>query len=197
MPLVQRLLFSESTVSAFGNWVPVKNFKRKEKKSQKRKWHQPGSPTVALSLDCLSERVWKKNYFGSVSFTAANGNFQECCSGQPGAVSTATFTRCRPGPGWLAGQLGDMMSSLSFALPLEVQFMFHRQRSSQVLPYGPLASSFRRGISVTSSQEAVHIHSCSEGETLPECLHFIKCMKALFWIKLEPSWDLRERDSLS
>lgn len=121
LPLVQQLLFSESMISAFGNWVPVKIFKGGGSK-QKRKCHQPGSPTVALSPDCLSERVWKKNDFGRVSFTAANGNFQECCSGQPGAVSTATFTRADP---FLAGQLGDVRSSLSLALPLEVQFLSH------------------------------------------------------------------------
>lgn len=53
-------------------------------------------PTVALGPDCLSERGWKKTDSGSARFTAANGNLQECCLGQPGAFSTATLRDADP-----------------------------------------------------------------------------------------------------
>lgn len=119
LPWAQQILFLRSTVSALGNWVPIKSLKGegKKKSSQKRKCHQSCSPAVALSPDCLSERDWKEPDSGSVSSKAANGNSQECGLGQPGAVSTATFTRRRLAPLSLAGQLGDVRSSLSLALP--------------------------------------------------------------------------------
>lgn len=52
--------------------------KFQEKKKGRR--GKTGSSAAALSLG-PSEKVWMKNDFGPMSFTAASGNFQECCPG--------------------------------------------------------------------------------------------------------------------
>lgn len=58
-----------STVSAFGNWVPIKSLRGEGKKSrQKRKCRQSCSPMVALSPDCLSERAARRQVLAVQEF---------------------------------------------------------------------------------------------------------------------------------
>lgn len=78
-----------------------------------------------------------KNDFGtwlSVSFTAASGNFQECCSGPAGGCFRRHFYKMQTPPR-LAGQhRGKVTVSFCSALPLRVQFIFHRQQLFTLCP---------------------------------------------------------------
>ena len=178
------------TASTFGNSVPVK--KKKFLSCVCVCWEGgwcwaeegklAGSPSVARSPE-PSEKVWMRNDFGawlSVSFAAASGNFQECCSGPAGGCFRRHFYELQTPSVADQPAEGNVTVSFSSALPLRVQFIFHRQQlfrlcpvpqgseplqPGQLIQKGPAArrSSLRERL--TSVRDAAKIYSNLRGET--------------------------------
>lgn len=101
----------------------IRSLRRKVKRGGEgvgREEKQAGSPTVTWSPG-PSEKVWMRNDFGawlSASFTAASGNFQECCSGPARGCFRHHFYEVQTPPQLLASSGVGVWLSLSAQLCL-------------------------------------------------------------------------------
>lgn len=113
----QQLLISESMISAFGNWVPVKIFKGRGEKKKKAEKEMPSArlPHCGLESRLSVERVWKKNDFGRGSSTAAIGTSRNAARASPGLFPLPLLQQTRPG--CLADWGYDEFPQLSSAIP--------------------------------------------------------------------------------